>query len=92
MFKVVITEPADLSIDVKVIFDTNPIPRLESRLVINCLQEGQAKDVYEIQSGGSYDQAYIGHSRSFSNNELLINYILSVIKNFAAINVNVTIC
>ena len=92
MFKVFITEPADLSIAVKVIFDTNPIPRLESRLVINCLQEGQAKAVYEIQSGGSYDQAYIGHSRSFSNNELLINYILSVIKNFAAINVNVTIC
>ena len=92
MFKVVITEPADLSIAVKVIFDTNPIPRLERRLVINCLQEGQAKNVYEIQSGGSYAQAYIGHSRSFSNNQLLINYILSVIKNFAAINVNVTIC
>jgi hypothetical protein len=92
MFKVFITEPADLSIDVRVIFDTNPITRLERRLVINCLQEGQPKAVYEIQSGGSYDQAYIGHSRSFSNNELLINYILSVIKNFAAINVNVTIC
>jgi len=92
MFKVVITEPADLSIDVKVIFDTNHISRLERRLVINYLQEGQPKAVYEIQSGGSYDQAYIGHSRSFSNNELLINYILSVIKNFAAINVNVTIC
>jgi hypothetical protein len=92
MFKVFITEPADLSIDVRVIFDTNPITRLERRLVINYLQEGQPKAVYEIQSGGSYDQAYIGHSRSFSNNELLINYILSVIKNFAAINVNVTIC
>ena len=92
MYKVLITEPADLSINVKVIFDTNHITRLERRLVINCLQEGQAKNVYEIQSGGSYAQAYIGHSRSFSNNQLLINYILSVIKNFAAINVNVTIC
>jgi len=92
MFKVVITEPADLNIDVKVIFDTNPIPRLERRLVINCLQEDQPKAVYEIQSEGPYDQAYIVHSRSFSNNELLISYVLSVIKNFAAINVNVTIC
>ena len=92
MYKVLITEPADLSINVKVIFDTNHITRLERRLVINCLQEGQPKAVYEIQSGGSYAQAYIGHSRSFSNNELLMSYVLSVIKNFAAINVNVTIC
>lgn len=92
MFKVSITEPADLSIDVKVVFDTNHITRLERRLVINCLQEGQTNAVYEIQSGGSYAQAYIRHSRSFSNNELLMSYVLSVIKNFAAINVNVTIC
>ena len=92
MFKVVITEPADLSIDVKVIFDTNHISRLERRLVINYLQEGQPKAVCEIQSGGSYAQAYIGHSRSFSNNQLLMSYVLSVIKNFAAINVSATIC